>query len=232
MTTSTRIRPRPATLALACVCLAMLAWTPQPAQARAKKLAMKHFDVGSRDVKVIASAKVPRRGAKVGAALVRLQDQAVPVCHLLILNAAPRSATRIVKAIRLPVCAAYDKHARAARLKRVDFTTSRGAYLVSVFSKRMDAIAKGAETRRFWGLYADHRSGAQAVFERTSTSFASHVNKEINQAEVCEAPVYAVSDRPSSLTIVCKTQTVLASAINTKTITFRYQWKNGRFARR
>ncbi len=223
-------------IALAALALTTMTVAPMTAHARSKrgvkKLAMKRFDVSSSDVSVIATAKGALRSSKIGAAIVRLKHEAVPVCRLLILDGAPRSAKNVVKDIRLPVCAAYDKDARKASLRRVDFTTRKGAFLANLFSKRMDAIARGVETRRFWGLYADDRSGAKTVFERTSTSFKSQVNKAIDQTETCEPPSFSVSDKPSTLTIDCKTQTTLAGALNTKRSSFRYQWKHGRFARR
>ncbi len=209
----------------------VLAATAPEARARGargvKKLAMKRFDCGAREVKVLGTAKAPGKG---GAALVRLQNSDVPVCQLLILDGPPRRAKSVVRAVRLPVCAAYDKEARQAKLDVVPFTSRVSAYRVSVFSKRMDAIAKGVEKRRFWGLYADMGTGVGAVFERTSTSFKSQVNKAINQSEVCEAPTFSVADKPTKLSVQCVSETMLGGAATRKRTTVNYTWSGTRFS--
>lgn len=215
----------------AAVAVAGLVLAPVSAEAKrkrgVKRLAMKRFDVGSREVSVIATAKDGNRGA----ALVRLKHMDVPVCQLLILDAPARSAHNIVNAVRLPVCAAYDKEAHSVGLKRIQITTDRGGYQVNVLSKRMDAIAKGVEIRRLWGIYADFGSGMTAVFERTSTSFESRVNDAINQSEVCEAPTFTVDDRPGNLSISCVTKTTLDGHVHKQRSTFNYRWDMRRFAR-
>jgi hypothetical protein len=204
-----------------------------PAHARAKRgvksLAMKRFNVGSREVAVIASTKSSSKG---GAAIVRLQHTDVPVCQLLVLNAAPRKATAIVKTIRLRVCAAYSKEAKKARLDEVQLTNGRRAFRASVLSRRMDAIAKGVETLRFWGLFADMGTGFRAVFERTSTSFKSQVNKAVNQAEECRPPAFPVGTSPTTLTIGCTSVRMLGGAATRKTATVAYHWEAGRFVLR
>jgi hypothetical protein len=94
----------------------------------------------------------------------------------------------------------------------------------------MDALAKGVETRRFWGIYASGGGDSvHAVFERTSTSFHSQANKAINQAEVCEAPVIASGDAPSTLSIACDTEAMLGHSLKKKHSTFNYVWQGNRF---
>jgi len=189
-----------------------------------KKLAVRHFSVESRDARVIATASSPD---KKRAALVRLQNNDVPVCHLLLISG--KRKLKLDKAIRLSVCAAYDKDARAAKLKRVPLTTHRDAWRVFVLSKRVDAMAKGLETRRFWGLYTNAGSLSSTVFERTSTSFKSKANRAVNQAEICDAPVFSVADAPTTLTMNCKTEAMLGGYIKRNTATFKYGWMGGRF---
>ncbi|MCO4761553.1 MAG: hypothetical protein KC502_08625 [Myxococcales bacterium] len=216
-------------LTVALMTLAICA--PHSAEARpkrgAKRLAMAHFSVDSREVNVVASAKPV---AKEGAVVVRLQHTDVPVCHLLIVNGSARKATKIMRAVRLPVCAAYRKEAKASRLSRVQLTNTRHAYRVQLLSKRMDAIAKGVEYRRFWGLYADMGTGMRAVFERTSTSFKSQVNKAINQAETCEAPAIVLGAKPTTLTIACNSESMLGGGLKKTRTTVRYHWSAGRFS--
>ncbi|HAN30687.1 MAG TPA: hypothetical protein DCQ06_03735 [Myxococcales bacterium] len=188
----------------------------------AKKLAMKRFDASSREVKVIASHRS-------GAALVRLQTGDVPVCHLMKLNTSPARATSVLNSVRLSTCATYDKEARSARLKEVKLTSRTKAYQVFILSKRMDAIAKGVEIRRMWGLYQATKERINRLFERTSTSFKSQVNKAINQSEVCEAPVIAQASTPGPLTLKCLTETMLGGAVKRKTNTYRYIWSEERY---
>ena len=217
--------------ALALGCLATLPCAPAHARVKrgAKHVAMEKFNAGPRELSVVATAQGPGKGNPESAALVRVQTADVAVCHLLILDAAAKVATKVLHSVRLPVCATYDKDARSGRLKRVALTTSRSAYLVSVYSKRMDSFAKGVETRRFWGLYADVGGGTKAVFERTSTSFTSHEDKNINQAEECKAPAYAVEDEPTLLTISCQIQTMLNGLPDRTHSEFQYRWQGGRF---
>ncbi len=223
---------RPSIL-LALVALVGLTLPTTKAEARSKrgvkKLAMKEFDAGSRDVSVMDTAKGSDRG---GAALVRLTTSDVASCRLLILDKAPRKAKAIVKSLRMPVCPAYDKHARDGKLERVPFTTSRSAWRVRVGSKRVDALAKGVETRQFWGLYADIGRGTTPVFERTATSFESKANKAINQTEVCEAPVFPVGHEPTTLTVQCIARSMLGQAMTRKNVTHHYKWQHGRFSLR
>ncbi len=208
-------------------------WGPSDGFARSKRgvkrLAMKRFDVGSRDVSVIATA---RSGTKGGAAIVRLKNADVPVCYLLLLDAAPRKAKAVKKAFRTGVCAAYDKHARSARLKSVALTTRRNAWRVFVLSKRVDALAKGQETRRLWALYSDDGAAAKTLFERTSTAFESKSNRAFNQAEVCEAPSFPVADTPTTLVMNCDSASTLEGRTTTKRNTFKYAWSTGRFVLR
>lgn len=215
---------------LTIVCSLSIGLFSTAAQARGKRgvkgLAMKHFSVGAREVSVIASTKSSGKG---GAAIVRLQHTDVPVCQLLVLNAAPRKATSIVKAIRLRVCAAYGKEAKKARLTEVQLTNGRRAYRTNVLSRRMDAIAKGVETLRFWGIFADMGTGFRAVFERTSTSFKSQKNKAVNQAEECRPPAFPVGATPTTLTIACTSVRMLGGAATRKTSTVKYHWEAGRF---
>lgn len=199
---------------------------PTLAEARsargAKRLAMKRFDASSREVKVIAKHSS-------GAAVVRLQTADVPVCHLLKLNGSPARATEILGSARLSVCASYDKEARAARLTQVSISERLKAYRVFILSKRMDAIAKGVEIRRMWALYKDSKQSVGKLFERTSTSFKSQVNKAINQSEVCEAPALTVGATPGPLTIKCATETMLGGAVKRKTNSYRYTWSAGMY---
>lgn len=208
--------------------VAVLLFAASPAQARGsklKKLAMAKFDVGSRDVAIIATAKGPASGAVV----VRLQNSDVAVCRLLVLDAPPKRATRIVKAFRLRVCAAYTKHAKATKLKRIALTTREDAWRVFVLSVRADALAKGAETRRLWAIYSDAKDNSKEVFNRVSTSFKSKANAAVNQAEVCDPPEFAVASAPTTLTLQCNNEARLESRTITKTNTYEYVWRGGRF---
>lgn len=224
----------PALLSAALFILTTLPCTPAQARAKrgAKHVAMQKFNASPREVSVVATAKGPGKGNPESAALVRVQTSDVAVCHLLILDGPAKAATKALHSVRLPVCAAYDKDARASRLVRIPLTTSRSAYRVSVYSKRMDSFAKGVETRRLWGLYASEGGRVQAVFERTSTSFASHEDKNINQSEECRAPTFAVEDEPSLLTISCEVQTMLNGLPDRTHSEFKYRWQGGRFQAR
>ncbi len=190
-----------------------------------KKAAMKRFSASSREVSVIATAKASSGGA----AIVRLQNSDVPTCYLLVLNAPPKRATKIVKAFRTRVCAAYDKHARAAKLRHVPLTTRLSAWRVFVLSKRVDALAKGQETSRFWALYSDAGAASKSLFERTSTSFESKTNSAYNQAEVCQPPAFPVGDEPTTLTMTCDSESMLQGIVTRKRNVFQYAWKGGRF---
>jgi hypothetical protein len=189
-----------------------------------KALAAAKLGIDARDVSVLATAEDNGKGA----ALVRVHSD-VPRCHLLTFDGRPKAATAVEATVRLPVCAVYDKDARGAKLERVKLTSRQGAWRAYTDSKRMDALAKGVETRRFWGLYASGSAGFGAVFERTSTSFKSQANKAINQAEVCEAPALALGDSPSTLTITCDTEAMLGAALKKKRTTFAYRWSGSRF---
>ena len=218
-----------ASLVLAIAAATVLSLCPQDAQARGKrsvkKLAMAKFNLGSREVSVIASAK----GTTNGAVIVRLKRSDVPVCYVLLLDAPPRRATKILKSFRARVCAAYDKHAKKAKLRRVQLTNRHDAWRAYIHSVRADAIAKGAETLRFWGLYSDGGATATTLFERVSTSFKSKANSAVNQAEVCQPPAFPVGDEPSTLTMVCDNEAQLESRVTTTTNTYNYVWKSGRF---
>lgn len=220
-------------MALTVVALAGVTVVTGPAVARTargvKKLAMARFNVSAREIGIVAKANATSQG---DAVVVRLLNTDVPVCQLLILDARAAAATKIVTAIRLPVCAAYTKESRDSRVTRVQLTNGRSAYRVNLNSRRMDAIAKGVETLALWGLYADMGTGFRAVFERTSTSFKSQVNNAVNQAETCSAPTFAVSVSPTTLTIACTTVRMLGGAATRKTATVPYQWQDGRFALR
>ncbi|MCB9740601.1 MAG: hypothetical protein H6747_15160 [Deltaproteobacteria bacterium] len=202
---------------------------PQPAQARSKSgptaLAMAHFDAGPREIGVIAQAQADGEGAIV----VRVLRTDVPVCHLLVLDAAPKRATAVKSAARLDVCAVYDKDAKRARLDHVPLTSRHGAWRVFTESKRMDAMAKGVETRQLWALYSDRSGSVENVFRRVSTSFQSKANRAVNLAERCEPPSFSVSDTPSSLSIDCDTEAMLGDSLKKKRSTFRYTWSGSRF---
>lgn len=219
-----------AIFALAALVSAGLATGADTAAARSKssvkKLAMAKFNVGKRDVSIIASAK----GTTNGAVIVRLKRTDVPTCHLLLLNAPPRRATKILKSFRTRVCAAYDKHAKKAKLKRVQLTSRHDAWRAYIHSVRADAIAKGAETRRSWALYSDGGATATRLFQRVSTSFKSKANSAVNQAETCEPPAYPVGDAPTTLTMTCKIEAQLESRVTTNTNVYSYVWKDGRFS--
>ncbi|MEY3014999.1 MAG: hypothetical protein RIT45_3734 [Pseudomonadota bacterium] len=202
--------------------------TPTPGHARgkggAKALAMAHFSAGPREVAIIASATADGAGAVV----VRLARD-VPVCHLLVLDAAPGRATEVKAAARLDVCAVYDKDAKSARLARVPLTSRHGAWRVFTESKRMDAMAKGVETRRLWALYSDRGGSLDNVFRRVSTSFQSKANRAVNSAERCDAPEFAVGDEPTTLQIGCETEAMLGDSLKKQRTTFRYTWSGSRF---
>lgn len=222
---STLWTPLGAAIALGAVMFAATGVQARPARGP-KQLAMKQFDVSAREVTVVATAKADGRG---GAALVRLQNVDVPTCHLLVFDVPPNAATQVAASARLPVCAAYDKDVRSGKLERVALTSSRSAWRVSVLSRRVDAMAKGVETRRLWALYADVGAGLTPIFERTSTSFDSKADKAINQAEVCDAPVFAVDDEPTSLTVQCDVDSMVGRYMRRKRSTFNYLWQGGRF---
>ena len=220
----------PTVLLCAAFTLTAVAVTPNTADARGsrklKKLAMKRFHVDSGEVSIVRKAPAKGMGS---AAIARVERSEAPTCYLMVLDS---SASKVKTTVRLPVCPAYGKHSRSAKLKAVPLTSHKQAWRVYLASKRVDMPARGGETRRLWGLYADMGTGTKKVFARTSTSFTSKVNKAVNQTEVCEAPQFPVGDEPTTLRLSCKTSAMLGITMDTRRTTLNYKWADGAFRRR